>query len=204
MKSTYFVRFISICSVFTAFFSFTHFSAFAQYQEGEYMFSNFRVSAGNIYSQEPKIRIPNGRTIGFTCEGTMYDNGFGAFTFDYNFGKKSLDNFTFDLGAGASAFVQEDMDLFIGISLVSFNFNSYAESDYPISSSLFYKLRYKKYIFEAKTNVWNWKKGKDPVLYENGYYGFSYLITKNLNAGLMFKTYSKDVKYIHLLVGLMF
>lgn len=176
----------------------------AQVKEGEYMFSNFRLTAGNVYSQEPQIRIPKGTTLGFSCEGTVYDNSFGAVSMEYNIGSKNLENFTFDLGGGLSSEVQTDMDLFLGISLLSLNLNSYAKSKYPLSSTLFYKLRYKKYIFEAKTNVWNWAKGKDPVLYENSYYGFSYLITKNLNAGLIYKTYSKDVKYIHIIFGLMF
>ena len=159
-------------------------------------FDNFRLTAGSIMSGVSNN--PGGPALGFSTEYTVDKYLFGT-SGEFNFNTAKFTALTFDLGGGIPQGINEDMDFFIGISTLSVNLNAYGAG--PFNCSFLFKLRYQKFVFESKTNFWDWQKGKDPILKENGYYGLSYRIVKNMAAGIQYKLIAENASYLNVHFG---
>jgi len=176
-------------------------SAQDDYQKGTYYFDHIRLNTGPIMTQydNPTLHQNPGYGLGFSGEATLADAYFLGTSFDFNFGNMKFVDITMDLGAGASAYMAEDVDLFLGLCLLSMNLNVYDQS--PFNSAIFLKLRYKKLFYESKMTVWGWQQGKDPVFRMNSYYGVAYKISEDFAVNLTYKLYSPEAKFLHLGIG---
>jgi hypothetical protein len=159
-------------------------------------FDNVRFSAGKILSDVENKEAGIG--LGLSTEYTMDKYFFGG-SADFDMKTKKFVSLTFELGGGMPAYLTDDMDFFLGISMLSINSNAG-----PFNSALLLKLRYKQLIFESKTTLWNWQKGKDPVFKENGYYGITYRLVKDFAVGVQYRLYAEDTRFLNVHIGLMF
>lgn len=166
--------------------------------EPEIEFDNVRFSAGKIFSNIENHEA--GMGLGLSTEFTLYKYLF-ATSFDFDLKTKKFVSLTFDYGAGLSQYISENMDMFIGISAFSLNLNAYNGG---FNSAFLLKIRYKKLILEGKTTFWNWEKGKNPVLKENGYYGITYRLFKDFAAGVQYRLYAVDANFLNVHFGLIF
>lgn len=162
-------------------------------------FDNIRISAGKIFSNVENKEAGIG--LGFSTEVTLYKN-FLATSADFDFKTKKFPSLTFDYGAALSQYISDNMDMFIGISAFSLNLNTYG--GFPFNSSFLLKIRYQQLIFESKTTFWNWQKGRDHVLKENGYYGVCYMLENGVTAGLQCRLYAKDANFFNAHIGYWF
>ena len=175
------------------------FSLKAQEKKPSIDFDNLRLTGGSIVSDVKNK--PGGTAIGFATEYTVDKYLLGT-TGEFNLDTKKFSSITFDCGGGVPMGISNDMDFFFGISALSINLNEFGGG--PLNTALLLKLRFKKLVFESKTTVWDWQKGKDPVLKENGYYGISYIIYKDFAAGFQYKLYAEGAQYLNVHVGLLF
>jgi hypothetical protein len=171
----------------------------AQKKEPEIEFDNLRLTGGSIISDVKNKS--GGSGIGYSIEYTVEKYLFGT-SGDLNLKTKKFASITIDLGGGIPQKINDDMDFFLGISTLSVNLNDYGAG--PFNSAVLLKLRFKKLVLESKTNFWDWQKGKDPVLKENGYYGVSYIIFKSLAVGVQYRLYAEDARYLNFNVGLLY
>jgi hypothetical protein len=168
-------------------------------QEPKIEFDNVRIVGGKIISNIKNKE--GGSNIGIATEYTVDKYLFGT-SADFNLANKKFASVTFDIGGGIPQYISDDMDFFLGISALSVNLNTYGGG--PFNSAILLKLRFKKFVYEGKTTVWNWQKGKDPVFKENGYYGFSFIITKSMALGFQYKLYAEDAYSFNIHFGWIF
>jgi hypothetical protein len=174
------------------------FSSQGQDQDPSIDFDNVRLSFGSIFSNIDGN--PGGMAIGLSTEYTAEMYLFGG-SADFNFATKKLASLTFDLGGGLPAYITDDADLFLGISSLSLNLNTYGGG--VANSAFLLKVRYKEFIYEGKTTFWNWQKGRDPVLKENGYYGVSYRFPGGLITGVNYRLYAEGASFLNFNIGMM-
>lgn len=169
-----------------------------------YNFDNLRLTTGPIFTNydKPDTYKKAGYGLSLSGEATLADMYFIGTSVDFNFSNKKFVDITMDMGGGKSAYITDDVDLFLGFCLFSINLNVYDQS--PFNSAVFLKFRYKKLFYESKMTVWGWKDGKDPVFRMNSYYGIAYKISEDFAVNLTYKLYSPEAKYLNLGFGWLF
>lgn len=155
-------------------------------------FDNFKLHAGNIHSRD-KYK-PGGMGLGFSCEYSMSGYYMGT-SADFNLNTKAFNCLTLDIGGAYPIELSPGFDFYFGISTLSLNLSNWDAS--PLNSAFLYKFMYKKVLFEAKTTFFGWRKGKDPVLRENGFYALSYRFNSGLALGVNYKLIARDAQFLN-------
>jgi hypothetical protein len=162
-------------------------------------FDNAKLHLGNIHSRE--VSKPGGMGLGFSGEFSESGYYFGT-SADFNFNTKKFVCITFDVGGAAPFEISPGLDGYFGISTLSVNLSTWDAS--PINCAFIYKCMYKKVLFEGKTTFFGWRKGKDPVLRENGFYSLSYRFDSGLALGVNYKLIAKNAQFLNAQIAYVF
>ena len=164
-------------------------------------FNLLRITGGKI-SDKKYPNSPN-NAIGFMGEANLLGSGMWLnSSSEYDLGKKEFSTIGLGIGIGIPLKINEHVDFLIALEPLSMYFNMYDAGSF--NSAFLTKFRYRMFILETKTNFWDWRKGKDPVLEENSYYAFNVLFLKEFTAGVMYKRLDVGINYLSLTAGLTF